>query len=52
MRLEHEPSEPIYVKLEINLKIVFKDQLYRTDKLLEFNKNQEKFTVSKASNSG
>lgn len=26
MRLEREPSEPIYVTLEINFKMVFKDR--------------------------
>lgn len=38
MRLEHEPSKPIYVKLEINFK---KDQFHKTNKLLEVNKGQE-----------
>lgn len=41
MRLEHEPSKPIYVKLEINFKMAFKDQFHKTNKLLEVNKGQE-----------
>lgn len=46
-RLEREPSEPIYVTLEINFKMVFKDQFHKTDKLLEVNKGEEnKFTAS------
>lgn len=47
MRLEHKPSKSIYVKSEINFKIVFKDQFHKTGKLLEVNKGQEnKFTSS------
>lgn len=47
MRPEHEPSKPIYVKLEMNFKMVFKDQFPKNDKLLEVNKGPEnKFTSS------
>ena len=47
MRLEREPSESIYVTLEINFKMVFKDQFHKTDKLLEVKKGEEnKFTAS------
>lgn len=46
MRLEHEPSKPIYVKQEINFKMIFKYQFHKTDKHLEVNKGQEnKFTA-------
>lgn len=41
MRLEHEPSKSIYVKLEINFKMAFKNQFHKTNKLLEINKGQE-----------
>lgn len=45
MRLEHEPYKPIYVKLENNFKMVFKDQFPKTDELLKVNKGQKnKFT--------
>lgn len=44
-RPEHEPSKPFYVKLEMNFKMVFKDQFPKNDKLLEVNKGPEnKFT--------
>lgn len=41
MKLEHEPSKSVYVKLEINFKMALKDQFHKTNKLLEVNKGQE-----------
>lgn len=37
MRLDMSHPKPIYVKLEINFKMVFKDQFHKTKKLLEVN---------------
>ena len=47
MRFEHEPFEPIYLKLEINFKKLLKDQFNKTDKFLEVNKGEKnKFIAS------